>query len=52
MCNLILDLDSFSLKKRKMKKKKDSFTSNLMSKDVYSVWYTHINALHEIIIRK
>ena len=51
MCNLILDLDSFSLKKRK-KKKKDSFTSNLMSKDVYSVWYTHINALHEIIIRK
>ena len=52
MCNLILDLDSFSLKKRKKKKKKDSFTSNLMSKDVYSVWYTHINALHEIIIRK
>ena len=49
MSNLILDLDSFSLKK---KKKKRLFSSNLTSKDVYFVKYTRMNALREIIMRK
>ena len=48
MSNLILDLDSFSLKK----KKKRLFSSNLTSKDVYFVKYTRMNALREIIMRK
>ena len=50
MSNLILDLDSFSLKKKK--KKKRLFSSNLTSKDVYFVKYTRMNALREIIMRK
>lgn len=50
MSNLILDLDFFSLKTKKIN---TLFISNLMGKDVYFVRYTHMNTvLHEIIIRK
>lgn len=50
MSNLILDLDFFSLKTKKIN---TLFISNLMGKDIYFVRYTHMNTvLHEIIIRK